>query len=524
MPIEVRDLLDLPGLGLAVTAGESGLGNSIRWVHTSELSDPTPWLSGGELLLTTGLGVGETDSAQQAYIKRLVAAGVSGLGFGVGFTYDSVPPALLKEAEGEGFPILEVPYPVPFIAIAEAVSSHLTEDRLRDAQMSVEVHERLASLVSEGAGLADVLDEMNELAGGWAVLFDLSGKVVARSEKQPEGGRDLVRVWRSLPPGIVQKGGGDSASSMSPEGTQVAFSVRGGRHSEGVLVFGKPGRLTQRDRIIVHHAVTVLGLLLTSRRAVIDAERRVAGDILSDAFAGRLGGADLERRLALIGFGPGEYATAMVLDAPASLDSEELDDLAWSADAALGGRARVVRTTVIGRRVAALVVAQDPESLAAELTAELSAGGQFSWNGSGLRVGVGEPVEVRDIRQSYLSAVFALRASPRERAVASPRDLGSYGLLLGGQPRAVLEGFVRSVLGPLIERDRTRSSELVESVRAYVEAGGRWEAGAEALGIHRHTLRYRVRQAEELIERDLTDAEDRMEVWLALKAAEIIAQ
>jgi purine catabolism regulator len=60
-------------------------------------------------------------------------------------------------------------------------------------------------------------------------------------------------------------------------------------------------------------------------------------------------------------------------------------------------------------------------------------------------------------------------------------------------------------------------------VRAYVEAGGRWEMGAEALGIHRHTLRYRVRQAEELIGRDLSDAEDRLEVWLALKASDVLA-
>ncbi|HEX2296429.1 MAG TPA: helix-turn-helix domain-containing protein, partial [Actinomycetota bacterium] len=106
--------------------------------------------------------------------------------------------------------------------------------------------------------------------------------------------------------------------------------------------------------------------------------------------------------------------------------------------------------------------------------------------------------------------------------VASPRDLGSYAVLLGGQPREALEGFVRSVLGPLIDRDRARSSDLVASVRAFMESGGRWEPGAETLAIHRHTLRYRVRQAEELLGRDLASAEDRMEIWLALKAMEVL--
>jgi PucR family transcriptional regulator, purine catabolism regulatory protein len=80
------------------------------------------------------------------------------------------------------------------------------------------------------------------------------------------------------------------------------------------------------------------------------------------------------------------------------------------------------------------------------------------------------------------------------------------------------------VLGPLVDRDNQKSSELVASVRAFIEAGGRWEPGAEKLGVHRHTLRYRVRQAEELLGRDLSSAEDRLEVWLALKASDLLGE
>ena len=62
--LTVRDIAELPGLSLAVAAGSEGLGNEIRWLHVSELADPTPWLEGGELLLTTGLGVGDLGSSQ----------------------------------------------------------------------------------------------------------------------------------------------------------------------------------------------------------------------------------------------------------------------------------------------------------------------------------------------------------------------------------------------------------------------------------------------------------------------------
>ena len=523
MPVTVRDLLELPGLGLTLVAGEAGVDRPIRWAHTSELQDPTPWLSGGELLLTTGMGLKGSAALQRAYVRRLVEAGGAGLGFGLGFGFDEVPATILRAAGKEGFPVVEVPYPVPFIAIAEAVSSRLTEDRLRDAQLSVEVHERLASLVAGGAGPADVLDEVVELARGWAVLFDPSGKVIARSHGRGVVPPDPERVLEGLPAGLVERGRATSGADLTPAGAQVSYAVMGGKRHEGVLVFGKEGRLDQRDRIAAHHAVTVLGLLLASRRAVVQAERRVAGDILHEAFAGRLAGPALERRLELIGFAPGVRVTALVVEPPTGTPSD-LDELLWRVDATLGARSRSVRTSVIGPRVAALVVHNDPEWLAREVHNQLAEeGGSPSPDAVG-RVAVGETVETRAIRQSYLSALFALRACPPHQAVASPRDLGSYGLLLGGQPRPVLEGFVRNVLGPLIDRDKERSSDLVESVKAFVEAGGRWEPGAGNLGVHRHTLRYRVRQAEELLGRNLSEAHDQMEVWLALEAADILEQ
>ena len=69
--LTVREIAALPGLGLELVAGASGAGNVIRWVHVSELSDPTPWLEGGELLITTGLGVGELSRPQREYVRRL---------------------------------------------------------------------------------------------------------------------------------------------------------------------------------------------------------------------------------------------------------------------------------------------------------------------------------------------------------------------------------------------------------------------------------------------------------------------
>src|SRR5664279_4330197 len=135
MPLTIPDLVSTPELGLRLLADRPSGDSPITWVHVSELADPTPFLTGGELLLTTGITVdarggvadrpaGETD----AYVRRLCRAGVVGLGFGVGLSHQEVPPQLIAAGKRHGLPILEVPHGTPFIAISRAVSKALAAD------------------------------------------------------------------------------------------------------------------------------------------------------------------------------------------------------------------------------------------------------------------------------------------------------------------------------------------------------------------------------------------------------------
>src|SRR5438874_7040288 len=105
----------LRDLDLGLLAGEAQADTPVRWVHISELLDPTPWLSGGELLLTTGM---QLDSAarQREFVTRLADHKLAGIGFGTGFGHDAVPKAVLDVATKRDFPVFEVPYELPFIA------------------------------------------------------------------------------------------------------------------------------------------------------------------------------------------------------------------------------------------------------------------------------------------------------------------------------------------------------------------------------------------------------------------------
>src|SRR5215211_9374678 len=100
-------------MGLELTTGDAGADAPVRWVHISELPDPTPWLSGGELLLTTGIQL-DTDERQREFVRLLSNRHLAGLGFVTGFDHAEVPAAIVEEAAQNAFPVFEVPYELPF--------------------------------------------------------------------------------------------------------------------------------------------------------------------------------------------------------------------------------------------------------------------------------------------------------------------------------------------------------------------------------------------------------------------------
>src|ERR1700691_5377408 len=115
-------------LGLTLVSGLQSAQTHVRWVHSTELTDPTPWLEGGELLLTMGIQL-DGPKAQRELIDRLADHEIAGLGFGTGFTHRKLPAALVTAARRREFPLFEVPYELPFIAITERAFARLLDER-----------------------------------------------------------------------------------------------------------------------------------------------------------------------------------------------------------------------------------------------------------------------------------------------------------------------------------------------------------------------------------------------------------
>lgn len=161
----VEDLLRSPALQLRVVAGERGLGRSVSWAHVSELEDPTPWLLGAEVIMTTGIGVPRAGAAQRAYLERLDDAGVAALALSAGLHVPPLRRAFLDAAEERGFPVLEVPLAVPFIAIAQEVAAAVQEDARQRLGAQLQVFGALRWLASEGLDTAGLFQRLERLSG-----------------------------------------------------------------------------------------------------------------------------------------------------------------------------------------------------------------------------------------------------------------------------------------------------------------------------------------------------------------------
>ncbi len=541
--ITVQDILEIPDLNLKLLAGHKSVSNPVRWVHITEVPDPTGWLKGGELLLTTGYGFVGPEEQQVAQLKALIDHNLSGLGFGTGFSFDKVPECLVRLADEYSFPLFEVPYHVPFIAITEAVASKIVNEQYALLQRSLAVHEKLTKIVLEEKGLEAILSTLAALVGCSAVLFDFHGVVLCEAGYRRRLGAELVAdLWRSISDQRANRQDFSLSLEGVGSGVQVYPVVASHRIGAFLAVVKDSGDFSDYDRIILHHVVTVTALELVKKKAVAETEKRLAGDFFDELIASDLYEEEIARRLTFFGLDPAaEHLILLVdidgfkafVDGPGERREAVVQDvkerLHWAVDEFLARRdmlfisaSRSDSVVVLvqpgkgdGQRV--LAMADDLQAAIAQMLPEIT-----------VSIGIGRPhASLVDLRQSYYEAHYAIKIRKLKGAggvIASFADLGSYGLLLGLQDTLSLEVFYDSVLGKLRAYDEQNSSDLVKSLACFLEANGHWGDAAEKLYVHRHTLRYRMKRVEEITGRDLDLAQDRMEFWLALKARELIDQ
>ncbi|WP_432197950.1 PucR family transcriptional regulator [Streptomyces sp. bgisy027] len=554
MPPTLSSLVHHSALKLTVRAGEDRLDVPVRWAHASELTDPVPYMEGGELLLITALKLdAENPESMRRYVRRLVGAGVVGLGFAVGVNYEDIPQALVEAAAAEDLPLLEVPRRTPFLAISKAVSAAIAADQYRAVTAGFAAQRELTrhALTDGPEGLLTALASQVD---GWAALYDASGAVVATA---PEwAGRraarltaDVERLRERPAPASSVVGGPENEDRVE------LHSLGTGRRPRAALAVGTATALGTAERYAVHSAIALLTLTTERSRSLQAAEQRIGAAVLrmllagqpdhARAVAGGLYGGLLDAPFRMIVAESASVSAARVVDSgsrvPLTKASAAVLVAAGEANGdPLGGLTEVVESAAARAGEAVLVVPEGEGEtarlvvLAADGGAAVSASAEYAAALEATRVGtVSEQPGVIDdelvvglsapagpiaAAAAYKQAEQALSVARRRGRVFVEHEQLAAGSVLPLLADDAVKAFADGLLRALHEHDATGRGDLVASLRAWLSRHGQWDAAAADLGVHRHTLRYRMRRVEEILGRSLDDADVRMELWLALKA------
>ncbi|MDT0397040.1 MULTISPECIES: PucR family transcriptional regulator [Streptomyces] len=527
--ITVQRALELPGLrsGLPeVLAGADRLDRTVRWVHAGEVPNIASLLKGGELLLTTGYGLGTRPADQRAFVRTLAERGIAALVVELGTRFTRLPAALVDAARTAGLPLVQLHREVPFVTVTEEIHTEIVNGHYALLQRAEEVHRRCTEALLGGGGVPRVLEILAAFTGNPAFLETTDGRLLYAAGEGPEGA-DPLQVWEGLR---------DRHQDDPPAGSALVDVPGGGPGSGGVrarlvlLPVRNPPEPVHR--MAAERAAGLLAVVLMQARQEEELAARGRGDFLTDLAEGRVGAADAPAQARVLGFRPGSGPLLPVVMRLGDALSPQGGGWAVLARAvgeelaALGVPVLLGVRPVEGRVPLLLGLRAEAEraAVADRVAAALRAGVERA----GVpRPGGRAPVVVVGPAGDWAAASTGLRhAAETATAAQGLPDLPWYDarrldidlLLWRLRDHPDLAAFVDRAIGPVLDHDGRSRPPLLPTLEAYLAHAGRKAETARELHLNRQTLYNRLARIGELLASDLDDPHTVLALSLALRA------
>ena len=514
----VRHLFSQPDLGLRLLTPASALPDraleqSVEWVHSSDLADPTPFLSPGQVLLTTGTQFdtdAQSDELYTAYVARLRQRGIAALGFGTEVIRDGTPEGLLEACLAHGLPLVEVPYRTPFIAVVRAAADMVAEERYARHTWALSAQRAISLAALRPDGLSATLSELSHQLDHWVALFDASGTLdrvfprdafaAASVSGASLAGTSLDTVQREA--GRLLGRGQRASATVSAGGETLTLQTLGRRDQlRGVLALGGVRELDAASQDVVTSVIALAGLALEQNHALAGARRHLRAGLLHALLGGNR---ELAETISAEMWGPLPTGPVqlVVTDAPAG----RLDALIEFLELRVEEQPdRLFFATQDDRVV--LILDRTGRGLVDDFCRTFA-----------LHAGLSDPTEYRDLPRALAQAEQAHeRSKEGDERVVEFEEISRQGVL-AFLARTDAREVGRATLLPLITHDELNGSDLLTTVQVWLEHNGAFDGAARVLGVHRHTVRSRIELAETLLGRDLSTFHARADVWAALLA------
>jgi PucR family transcriptional regulator, purine catabolism regulatory protein len=529
--ITVRRALELPGLrsGLPeILAGAERLGRTVRWVHAGEVPNIASLLKGGELLLTTGYGLGTRPAEQRAFVRTLAERGIAALVIELGPRFDRLPVALVETARSTGLPLVQLHREVPFVAVTEEIHTEIVNGHYALLQQAEEVHRRCTRALLGGGGIPQVLGILADFSDNPVFLETADGQLLYAAGSGPEGA-DPLQVWEGLR-GPHKDAPADSVLVDVPGGGPGAGAVRA---RLALLPVRAP--LAPVHRIAAERAAGILAVVLMQARQEEELAARGRGDFLTDLAEGRIAAEDAPAQARVLGFKPGD---SPLLPVVMRLGDTLSPGGGWAvlARAVAEELASVGVPVLLGVRpvegrvpvLLGLRSESERSAVADRVAAALRAGVERA----GIqRPGAQPPVVVVGVAGGWAAASAGLRHAAETATAAQglsdrpwydARRLDIDLLLWRLRDHPDLAAFVDRAIGPVRDHDHRSRPPLLPTLETYLAHAGRKAETARELHLNRQTLYNRLARIGELLGTDLDDPQTVLALSLALRARRLV--
>ncbi|PTN00100.1 PucR family transcriptional regulator [Streptomyces sp. VMFN-G11Ma] len=555
--MRLRALLDTDALGLRLLGGEDELDRTVRGVMTTDLRDPSRYLSGGELVLT-GLAWRRDADDSEPFVRILAQAQVAALAAGEA-ELRGIPDDLVAACVRHRLPLFAVDESVAFATITEHVVRQVSGERAGDLAAVVDRHRRMMTSGPAGGGPDVVLDLLGSDLDLRAWVLSPTGRLIAgpkaagpgmpadRCAKLAAEHLAAARTGRRGPHRVTL---GPATYSLFPirssgRSAQASRDVRETVLSDWLLAVEADAGDWPAERLDLLQGVTQLISVERDRRdAARTVRRRLAQEVLELVQTGAAP-AEIAARLRvaapvlLPGLGAAPHWQVIVARVDWTDSDIEAGPVAQSlleeilVDPQATGPEPSDRIAVAhtGDEAVALVplpavsaehdgsetgILADVllETVRDPLSAGLDDDGQVTL---GVSAAVHSAEGLRGALEEARHARRVAAARPGRVCAAGHQELASHVLLLPFVPDDVRRAFTARLLDPLRDYDRRHRAELIPTLEAFLDCDGSWTRCATRLHLHVNTLRYRVGRIEQLTSRDLSRLEDKLDFFLALR-------
>jgi purine catabolism regulator len=513
----VADVLALPVLAAGlpeVVAGEPQLDRPVRWVHITELTDPASFLKGGELVLTTGVPLPNDTSQVRRYVDELADVGAAALVLELVRRFHRAPDSLIRACRARGLPLITLARDVNFLEVTQVVHALILGNQTEVLRRTQQIHETFTALTLRGAGPEEVVRTAVEISRRTVVLENLAHQAVIC---EPAGADAEVALARWEPRSRATPVEDHTAVHGQEGWLTTPVEFQGERWGRVVMLSSPDAKaFTAEDVTVLERAAMTLTIarLIHSTAWERRAHRSVLHDIAEQRYRSP---SEARARAAALGLPADDASFLAVLVDTAQSATEVETQLSQALE----------RTALVGalaeRRVGVLLFLRGGQPWLSTVE-QLSRTAHEADTGAVVSVGC-EVADLAHVARSFREAgrvAEAVLPGSTDRPFYRLSDIGLRHLLHTLRDDIRVQDYVERQVSRLVEHDSRHGTELLPTLRHYLDAAGNKTIAARRSGISRQTLYERLRLLERLLERDLDAGEQRTELHVALLMLDVL--